>query len=518
MNKLITLIKINFLSAINTSTKRQSKLNKLLFGFVILFLLGISSFCAYSFVISLKEANITNFNFLIGFSVLASNFVLLFLFLSSCTNVLYKGQDNDLLFSMPIKKSTIILSKLISILLLGYIYQFVFIVPFAVLYYIYSGINFVSISCFLLGFFIQPVVVLTICCILSCFASYISKKLKHKNIFHTISLFVFFGVFLYFYMQIDLFSLMLNENGNSFVKYFPWINWYYLSITKNNLLFLLYNLILSGFLISLTYLFVYKTFFNMCTELNSTIKTKSKIYFNKKSAFASLIKKEAKKYFSSPMYIFNTLFAYILVLGFAIYCSIDKSIFNFAINVFDNSIYISICCVVLFCFFISTGNISSVSLSMERTSLSLLKSMPISYNKIIWSKILFAFFVEFPFIVVSTIIISISYKFSFVAFLILMLFSLFFCLFTCMLGITLNIWFPNLNSKNDTVLVKQSLSSFMSVVIPLVLVLVATIVYLYVSINLIYYFLICLCLLVVLFVSLLCYIVFCANKKLQKIS
>lgn len=200
MNKLITLIKINFLSAINTSTKRQSKLNKLLFGFIILFLLGISSFYAYSFVISLKEANITNFNFLIGFSVLASNFVLLFLFLSSCTNVLYKGQDNDLLFSMPIKKSTIILSKLISILLLGYIYQFVFIVPFAVLYYIYSGINFVSISCFLLGFFIQPR-----CCVNNLLYSVVLCKLhfkkikaqKHFSYNFTICLFWGFFVFLY---------------------------------------------------------------------------------------------------------------------------------------------------------------------------------------------------------------------------------------------------------------------------------------------------------------------------------
>ena len=519
MNNLLALIKLNFLSAINPTNKKQSKLNKFLILFALLFLLGFSTFYAYSFVQVFKESNLTNYEFLIAFSILASNFFVVFLFFSSCSNVLYKSKDNDTLFSMPIKKSTIILSKLISILLLGYLYQFVFVVPFTIIYYIYNGFNFVSFVCFLLGFFVEPIVPLCLSCLITCFSSFITKKIKYKNLFSTLALFIFFGLFMYFYMQINVFDLMQNSNSTSFIKYLPWINWFYISITQNNVLFLLYNILLACCLSVFIYYFVYVTFFKMCTELNSSNASKSKIHYKSKPIFVSLLSKESKKYFSSPMYVFNTLFAYLILLGVSIYFAVDKSlIYNLREIMPINSITLSIVIITAFSFLLSTANISAVSISIERQNFSVLKSLPLSFSQIVWSKITFAFLVGLPFIFVSSIIFTISYNISFWLFLMILGFSLFFNLTLCMLGIAMNICFPNLTTQNDTVLVKQSLSSFLSVLIPLIFVMLATVIYFYVNISLIYYFLIILSILIFIFFALLYFIIFVANKKLQKIN
>ena len=86
-----------------------------------------------------------------------------------------------------------------------------------------------------------------------------------------------------------------------------------------------------------------------------------------------------------------------------------------------------------------------------------------------------------------------------------------------MFGIVMNICFPNLTTQNDTVLVKQSLSSILSILIPLVFVMIATTIYFNISLNLGYYFLIIISILIVLFLILLYFIIFIAKKKLQKI-
>ena len=127
---------------------------------------------------------------------------------------------------------------------------------------------------------------------------------------------------------------------------------------------------------------------------------------------------------------------------------------------------------------------------MERQSFSLLKSMPISFNKIIWSKIIFSFMVGLPFVLVSSTIFAISYNIPFGLFLMIIVCCVFYNLFVCMFGITMNIFFPNLTTQNDTVLVKQSLSSFLSIFVPLVFVMIATTIYFNINFNLVYYFLI----------------------------
>ena len=518
MNNLFALIKLNFLSAINPANKRQSKLNKFLIVFALLFLLGFSTFYAYSFIMVFKESNLNNYEFLIAFSILASNFFVIFLFFSSCTNVLYKSKDNDTLFSMPIKKSTIILSKLISILLLGYLYQFVFIVPFTIIYYVYNGFNFLSFLCILFGFFVEPIVPLCLSCLITCFFSFITKKIKYKNLFSTLALFIFFGLFMYFYMQINVYDLMANPNSTNFINYLPWINWLYVSITQNNLLFLLYNIVLAFLLSVFIYFFVYITFFKMCTELNSSIASKSKIYYKNRPLFISLLNKERKKYFSSPMYVFNTLFAYLILLGACIYFAVDKSLINSFNQILPISSFTLSIAFITMCFFIlSTANISAVSISIERQSFSLLKGMPLSFSQIIWSKILFAFLVGLPFILVSSIIFAISYNISFWLFLMIVACCMFYNLFICMFGIVMNICFPNLTTQNDTVLVKQSLSSVLSVLIPLAFVMIVTTIYFNINYNLTYYFLIIISILIVLFLTLLYFIIFIAKKKLQKI-
>lgn len=469
MNNFINLVKINFRSAMATSTKTQSKYSKYLTPLVFLVLFFCSIMYSNMICNILKETGKTDFSLLIIFGTLFSCLFLVILFISSCSNIIYKSKDNELLLSMPIKKSSIVLSKLSALLLLGYLYESVLLLPFAIMYFIYSTISFASIFSFIIGFILLPIVPIILSTILSAIFNLITRKIKHKQLFALIGLFIFFGLFMYLYMGID-YSSILNESSklNAFFVFLPNINFFIISVVNGNFFYLLYNFLLSSAVGVLGSWFLFATYFKIANIKDITYK--AKITYKANSVMNCLIKKEAKRYLSSSIYVFNTFFGIILMFGFTIYLCIDKQIFvmlNTFISV--SKIDIALIFALICCFFVSTCVISSVSISIERKYLENLKSMPLSCSKIVWSKVIFNFIVVAPFSVIAAIIFSIVYQFSIVEILICVFLPLLYGFISAMFGAFVNLMFPNLTTQSDAILVKQTLSSFLAMLSPVIL-------------------------------------------------
>lgn len=462
MNNFISLVKINFMATMSNSTKRSSKI---LMPVVFILALLASVFYCISFCNMIKELGTNNYDFLIIFSLIISSIFLMFLFIGCVSNILYTSHDNNILFAMPIKTSTIILSKFVSLILVGYMYQFVFIAPFGIAYYIFSGVSFISLLSLILGFFIFPIIPLFLSTILSFFINLITKKLKYKNIFTIFLLFIFFGLFMVFYYKLDVFSLVSNQ---STLNYIPFINWLFLSITQNNFLFLVYNFLLCFGVGTILYFFIKFSYLKMCSSLNYVAPKKSKINFKKHNVFYSLILKESSKYFSSPMYVFNTMFGFILLVVLSVVAVLNISNLEDIIDAFNLSPFtLALVIVCILCALISMCSISGVSISMERKNLETLKCLPLSFEKIVWSKIVFAFLVSVPFVLTSSIILVCTFKLGFWGSLLVVVFPMLWSFSCAMFGLVINLNFPNMNSKNDAMLVKQSLSGFLSTFVPL---------------------------------------------------
>ena len=135
--KTISLLKAALSQDMNMfkySVKRNSsKLKKILFP-VFLFIVVCVSIGTYAYMIG-KELAPYHLTY-----VMLSMFVIIVTVMSfiegiyKSQGILFEARDNDLLFSLPIKKSQILFVRIVKLLLFQLIYNFMFLLPAFVIY------------------------------------------------------------------------------------------------------------------------------------------------------------------------------------------------------------------------------------------------------------------------------------------------------------------------------------------------------------------------------------------------
>lgn len=124
----------------------------------------------------------------------------------------YLAKDNDLLLSMPIPVSMIMLTRLLSVYVMSFIYSGMVIIPAVIVYLltVSASINAV-IGCILLVLLIS-VFVLTLSCLLGWVVAKISVKLKNKSFITVLISILFFGgyYFIFYKSQAIIDDLLAN--------------------------------------------------------------------------------------------------------------------------------------------------------------------------------------------------------------------------------------------------------------------------------------------------------------------
>ncbi len=124
MSKISSLVKVNLSEALDIRKFKQEKAKSISF---VTFLLLISALFIFISVVynllmifSFSEANLPLYHCFMLFGGVAS----LFIFFSAIVRIksIFIGKDYDMLSAMPIKKSEIVISKLISLYLVELIY------------------------------------------------------------------------------------------------------------------------------------------------------------------------------------------------------------------------------------------------------------------------------------------------------------------------------------------------------------------------------------------------------------
>ena len=110
-------------------------------------------------------------------------------------------------------------------------------------------------------------------------------------------------------------------------------------------------------------------------------------------------------------------------------------------------------------------SITSSMISLEGKAINLLKSMPIKPFEIIIYKVISALVVMIPCILIGDIILFIRFKFNIISILLLLMLSFILPLVSELVGIIMNLKYPKLDATNPTEVVKQSMSSMLSVFI-----------------------------------------------------
>ena len=380
-------------------------------------------------------------------------------------NQLYAAKDNDLLLSMPIKPSHILLSRMISLLAMNLLFVGLIMGTAMVVYATEVGTLALGIGMQILSIAALTLLAQAIACLLGWLLHLIMGKLNKSIasfVFMVLFLVVYFGV----YSQANAILSSMVANGQEIAGSLQ--NWVWpiyamgMGCTGNVLLGLALPLI-SVLAFGLVYWLLSKTFLRTATASHSA-KRKKVDYSSVKAAGAgqALVRKELRRFVGTPVYLTNMGLGLIFVVALAaagvIFRGKVLEILAEITEVLDPTPYLSMVICAMLMFMSSMNCISTPSVSLEGKNLWVLKSMPVSGKQILLAKLRFHILMTCPITVAAGLLLGVIYGCGPVGTLMCAVLPGLSCLFCGLLGLICGLQWARLDWINEAYPCKQSVS------------------------------------------------------------
>ncbi len=469
MSELRSLLSIEMRSlfAINKSSKsKDKKAKKSSVGIAILYLLLIAMVFFYvgAFTYGLCAFNLHSI--VPAYLLIIASVVILFFGVFTAGNRIFGKENYDILASMPIKSTSIVISRFIAMYLEYLILALVVMVPGVAVYGYLIKPSFVFYLLITVGTIFIPAIPLVICTLFGTLILTITSKMKHKNILSTIFMTgLAIGIILLSFLSdgssvtAEQFTQTTQSISASINKiYFP-ATWFNLAINEFNLLYFALFVLLSLGVVAVTVCISALLFKFIINSLqNISAKHDYKIgAFGSKGTLKTLYAREFKRYFSSSVYVSNTIIGPILATIMAIalcVVGVDSITATLPIDVAGLLPFM-----LAGVFTMATTSCSSIS--MEGKHVWVIKSLPIKLKTLLDSKILLNLSIISPFYLATTIISAIAIKATIMQIVWLALIPASIIIFAVVFGITVNLRFHKFDWDREESVVKQSLPSFL---------------------------------------------------------
>lgn len=469
MNKLIKVILVHLFGLFDINQIRMARSAGIKSGIekkIILygFLAIVYGFAIYKLILFLDFKNV--------FSILTICFMLssFFCFIKSILSVredVFKSDDNDVLFSLPLSVNQVLFSKLFQVYLKNLFYVLIIMTSSLLAFASYKedlSESFLTmyIVCSLL-IPLVPIVLATIFCYCDAFLE-MKFGIKKRNIIRFLFILFIIG---FIYCLSKTFSGL-----NSFYIIYPIVYLFYMIVRKTNIFFFILYVALIVLIMILYNLIISNSYLQICSMLKGIKKRSEFSYhksFNRRSLLGSVHKEilsliANKKYFMSVFmlsYGISILFFVISLLF-----NIDGYIHEEWIIYLDNLIpfIISLIC---------TMKIYTISaISLEQDNRFMLRTYPVSFKKVILAKYLTNLILGFGPIIIMGISLILFYdfdKWTEVFSFILPFSSL---AFICFTGLTLDLRFPVLKADSREEIVNQRLLNLVPPIIAIGLIVI----------------------------------------------
>ena len=478
MKKILSLIKATMtenMSLFSINTKKQSKMSRKafpIFMFVIIF------FYMWMYANILYEQ----------LDEVKAQFVglLIFVFLTTILTIvegiykaptlLFNCKDDDMMFSLPIKKRTVLFVRIFKFYVFELLYNSMFLLPAMAAYVRWVPVDWTYYLAAFVGLLVFPIIPIVLSCVIGMLTSSISAKFKKKNIAQIIITFVLLIGVLYLSFNLQTLMQKIAEHATTISEvltklYFP-AGLFMNMITNFNIVDLL---ILVGShigIFAVTIFVLSKVYFKISSNVKriNTGKTSTKPYIIKTTKpLTALIKKEFKKFTSSTTFVINAAFGLVLFLvgcGVLVFNS-DNLIATFSAQFgMTPEQIISLIPVIVVGFIIFSSLMTSITssmISLEGRTFNILKSLPTKPYTIIKAKILTALMVMIPCFLIGDVMVIAKFGCGIPELLLILAASIILPVFAETVGIIINLKYPKLDAINDAEVVKQSMSSSVAV-------------------------------------------------------
>ncbi len=384
----------------------------------------------------------------------------------STYNSLYNAKDNDMLLSMPIPSSKILLVRLSGVYIMGLLYESIVMVPTIIVYFLNVKLSFLSVLFTLLIPFVLSFLVLTLSCILGFAVAAVSARMKHKNLITMVLSLGFLVAYFYIYSKAyTMLQMILTDAeriGNK-MKTVLFPVYHMGRAAEGNILSMILFTLIFSVLFGIVYWILSHSFLKLATANKGAarVKYKENKILRSGSVKSALLKKEFRRFMSSPTYMLNCGLGLIMMVIAAVFLFIKgRWIYDMLSMIFvgESAQLIPLFAVALLGMVASTNDITAPSVSLEGKHIWLLQAYPVPPKEVLYAKLKLHLILT----VIPTLLLCAALLFAIrptLWFAVLIpIEAVLFVILGALWGLFLNLKMPNLNWTNETVPVKQSLA------------------------------------------------------------
>ncbi len=445
------------------------------FGFMMFFSFGLATVMAFQ---------MTNKNCIWLYFPMAFVSATVFSFIGtvfSAQSYLFDAKDNELLLSMPIKPSDVLLSRMISLYLLNFVYSNLLFIPVGVAYGIFFHFKLLTGFFYILSMFTIPLLVTALSSIFGFLLGKLAARIPNKNLLTIIlgfsTIIMLSAITINFGKIVEILMNEVDRIADFFNAYLIPLYWYGLATSFDaeiediktspfgvEAVGILPFITSVLFIVYVVYIFLSRNFESIVTRKVSTKKKKyvrTAANTKQTNIQLALIRKEVGYFFSMPSYVMNAGMSTIMsiLLGVGIIMR-GNMIVNWLPRMFPDASTsliglaigssLALCCTL--------NDVTAPTISLEGKTIWILKSTPLNPMKIFFAKAMLAPIVSLPGVCFTAIASAITLDIKLADILFIFFIPIIACTFSGFLGVCVNLKLPRFDWTNEITVIKQSLS------------------------------------------------------------
>ena len=447
-------------------TRQSGKGMLLIWGFLVLYLMAFFTYFAWSLgrqLLSLPNIGWVYYLMLGGAAILFGTLGSVFNTYSS----LYLSKDNDLLFSLPIPVRDVILSRLLSVFLMGLFYSGALSLPAWVVGLIQCGFSLSRLLGGLVWVLLIALIVLGLSCLLGWVVARISLRLKNRSFLIALVSLAFLVLYYVGYFRIyNHLPEILAELMRYGEEVRSSLNPLYLfgRVGEGDWLGAFLWAAALALALGLIWLLLKKSFLATATASPAA---KQAVYREKPvrqaRPTAALLRKEWGRFSGSANYMLNCGLGLLMMPAAALYLLIRGKDILIPLEQLMGQDVLPVLAAAVLALLSSMADITAPSVSLESKTLWQLQSLPVSPWQVLQAKLELHLLLAAGPALLSTVCVAAAVPGTLAQKLLLAALGLLFVLFTALLGLMLDLKRPKLDWTNETVAVKQSLSVLITI-------------------------------------------------------
>ena len=390
------------------------------------------------------------------------------------SDLLFRPRDNDMLLAMPVKRTTIVLARMIKFYLFEMAYCLIFLLPAVVAYSMNAetGVGFWAVAVTMLV--LVPVIPIAASCVVGLVVAAVAGRFRHKTLLQIILSFaMMFGMVGAVFMV----NTETDFDGQNIAAvsemaagvYYPAGAFVRLAEefdVGEYVLFVAVNLAVVAVAVAVIGRFCFQIITKLGT-VNRAETRNAKYSFRRRSQTMAMVRKEMTRYFNTPVLLVNTAMGLVFfVVAVGLTCakfdditgSLMASVEDFPLTVEEMRAVMPgvTCAMVAFASLLTC--ITATMISLEGRAINVLKALPISGRKVLMTKVLAAMLLIVPVTAAGGVVMSLRFQFGVVDAILVLVGVVVMPLATELIGILINLKYPRFDADNDAVVVRQSAS------------------------------------------------------------